>query len=262
MSPFIAKKFPGRIFINYRREECGWQADRLCDQLVKHFNKGQVFKDIDSIKPGDDFIEVITKEIGSCHVLLALIGDKWLTITDKSNRRRLRNTDDPVRLELETALRCKVRIVPILIDGARMPLADELPASLADIVHRHAFEVSRSRFNDDVERLLAALDEIIMELRASPQPPTADDQVQARSNVADKTVISMMGPSRPPTTDNRQRPVLRRLASSGPPSKDDQEESVLPSLVRQKPEPNPEPVPKLVRRAPERQSRSKRSGKR
>jgi hypothetical protein len=92
--------------------------------------RGQIFKDIDSIQLGDDFVEVITTAVGSCDVLLALIGDRWLTITDERGRARLDDPDDFVRLEIEAALTRNVRVIPILVEGARMPRADHLrPAS-------------------------------------------------------------------------------------------------------------------------------------
>jgi hypothetical protein len=132
----------GRIFINYRREETAYAAGWLYDRLAGHFGGGQVFKDVDSIQPGDDFIEVIARAVGSCDVLLALIGDEWMTITDTQGRRRLDSSGDFVRLEIEAALSRKVRVIPVLVDGARMPRADELPDSLAALVRRQALELS------------------------------------------------------------------------------------------------------------------------
>ena len=117
----------GRIFMSYRREDTAYPAGWLYDRLARHFARGQVFKDIDSIELGDDFVEVITTAVGSCDVLLALIGDRWLTLTGQDGRRRLDNLDDFVRLEIEAALARDVRVIPILVEGARMPRADELP---------------------------------------------------------------------------------------------------------------------------------------
>ena len=70
--------FPGRIFISYRREETAYPAGWLYDRLAGRYGDGQIFKDVDSIQLGDDFVEVITRAVGSCDVLLALIGDQWL----------------------------------------------------------------------------------------------------------------------------------------------------------------------------------------
>lgn len=159
----------GRVFISYRRQDTAWLAGYLYDRLAERY---QVFKDIDSIDVGDDFVEMIGVAVGSCDVLLALIGDQWVaTIADKDGRRRLDNPDDFVRLEIEAALARKVRVIPILVDGARMPYADELPPSLAGLVRRNALELSPARFEYDTSRLLRVLDRSLTEeaLRAAPE---------------------------------------------------------------------------------------------
>ena len=145
---------PGRIFMSYRREETAYSAGWLFDRLVGHFGRDQVFKDVDSIDLGDDFAEVITTAVGACEVLLALIGDRWLTMTDQDGQRRLDDPHDFVRLEIEAALTRDVRVIPILVAGAQMPRAEELPASLAKLVRRQALELSPSRFDSDTQRLL------------------------------------------------------------------------------------------------------------
>jgi TPR repeat protein len=158
---------PGRIFLSYRREETAYPAGWLYDRLADRYGRGQVFKDVDSIQLGDDFVEVITAAVGSCDVLLALIGDRWLTITDKDERRRLDDPQDFVRLEIEAALTRNVRVIPILVDAARMPRADELPAGLAKLVRRQALELSPSRFDFDTSRLLRVLDKALAEVRSA-----------------------------------------------------------------------------------------------
>jgi hypothetical protein len=165
---------PGRIFISYRREETAYPAGWLYDRLADRYGGGQVFKDVDSIQLGDDFVEVITRAVGSCDVLLALVGDQWLTITDTHGRRRLDDPDDFVRLEIEAALTRNVRVIPILVDAARMPNADELPASLAKLVRRQALELSPARFDFDTSRLLKVLDKTLAEVRTAHDdaPPT------------------------------------------------------------------------------------------
>jgi hypothetical protein len=167
----------GRIFISYRREETAYPAAWLFDRLADRYGGRQVFKDVDSIQLGDDFVEVITRAVGSCDVLLALIGDDWLTITDEHGRRRLDDPDDFVRLEIEAALTRRVRVIPILVDGAQMPRADELPDSLVRLGRRQALELSPTRFEADTSRLLKVLDMTLTEVRtaqadaASTVPP-------------------------------------------------------------------------------------------
>jgi hypothetical protein len=151
----------GRIFMSYRREETAYPAAWLFDRLASHFGRDQIFKDVDSIELGDDFVEVITTAVGSCEVLLALIGSRWLTITDQDGHRRLDNPGDFVRLEIEAALTRNVRVIPILVDEARMPRAEELPASLAKLARRQALELNPGRFEADTRRLLRVLDRTI-----------------------------------------------------------------------------------------------------
>jgi tetratricopeptide (TPR) repeat protein len=151
----LNESLPGRIFISYRRQETAWPAGRLYDVLVEHFPPEQVFKDVDNIDPGDDFVERITAAVSSCDVLLALIGQQWLTITDETGQRRLDNPGDYVRLEIETALTRKIRVIPILVDDAQMPRANQLPANLAPFARRNAVEINPLTF--DTERLIATV---------------------------------------------------------------------------------------------------------
>ena len=97
----LNESLPGRIFISYRRQETAWPAGRLYDLLVEHFPAEEVFKDVDNIEPGEDFVERITAAVGSCDVLLALIGPQWLTMADENGQRRLDNPEDFVRVEMK-----------------------------------------------------------------------------------------------------------------------------------------------------------------
>jgi TIR domain/WD40-like Beta Propeller Repeat len=156
----------GGIFISYRRQETAFPAGWLYDRLRYRFGPDQVFKDVDNIDPGDDFIDKITTAVGSCDVLLALMGREWLTIRDAGGGRRLDDPEDFVRVEIEAALSRGVRVIPLLIDGAVMPRADQLPASLARLVRRQAQELSPSRFDADANRLVVVLERTLAEARA------------------------------------------------------------------------------------------------
>jgi TIR domain len=160
----------GRIFISYRREETAYPAGWLYERLAARY-AGQVFKDVDSIELGEDFVDVITAAVGSCDVLLALIGDQW--VADEDGRRRLDEPDDFVRLEIETALTRNVRVIPILVDGATMPRAEQLPPSLARLVRRQALELSPARFDSDTSRLLKVLDTTLAEVRSAQDDASA-----------------------------------------------------------------------------------------
>ena len=210
---------PGRIFISYRREDTDFPAGWLYERLADHFDGGQVFKDVDSIQLGDDFVEVITTAVGSCDVLLAVIGERWLTITDEDGKRRLDNSDDFVRLEIEAALAREIRVIPILVDGARIPRAEELPDSLSRLVRRHALELSPTRFAADTTRLLTVLDRTLAEVHAQtaaknalgitalpaepppvPEPPVPEPKPKAAAPP----------PAQPPPVASKQRSAPRR----------------------------------------------------
>ena len=113
--------------------------------------------------------------MGSCHVLLALIGNRWLTVTDQEGRRRLDDPSDFVRLEIEAALARGIRIIPILVDGIRMPRADQLPGSLAGLARRQGLKLSQDHFGGDFQRLLPALQRAIT---------TAQEQVRQHAEEA------------------------------------------------------------------------------
>ena len=149
---------PGsRVFLSYRREDAGYPAGWLFDQLAARLGTDRVFKDVDSIEPGDDFAEVITEAVKSCAVLLVVIGARWLAAAGQDGR-RLDDPGDFVRLEIEAALARGVRVIPVLVDGARMPRPDQLPASLAPLARRQAIDLSHSRFSADLTGLLNVLD--------------------------------------------------------------------------------------------------------
>ena len=153
----------GGIYVSYRRSDTAYPAAWLYDRLVGHFGPDRVFKDVDSIEIGQNFPEVIANSVASCDVLLALIGNQWLTATDESGRRRIEDPNDFLRLEIEAALVRSVLLIPVLVDGAPMPRVEELPASLAGLARRQALRISPTRFEFDIGQLLDQLDRILAE---------------------------------------------------------------------------------------------------
>ena len=149
------------VFISYRRQDTQHLAGRLYDRLRDHFGRERVFMDVDSIEPGLDFGEAIDKAVRSSGVMLVLIGENWLTSTDRQGRRRLDNPDDYVRLELEATLNRQVRVIPVLVEGAAMPTSQELPASLASFSRRNALEMTHTRFDDDAKRLIDIIQRVL-----------------------------------------------------------------------------------------------------
>jgi hypothetical protein len=88
------------VFISYRREDSGGYAGRLFDVLSAHYGRENTFMDLDAIRGGDNFVTGIEQKVGQCDVLLAIIGERWLTIAGEDGARRLDNAGDFVRLEI------------------------------------------------------------------------------------------------------------------------------------------------------------------
>src|SRR3954454_3717472 len=105
------------IFISYRRTDAAGHAGRLYDRLVDRFGQASVFKDLDSMEPGADFVEVIQETVARCDALIAVIGRDW-TAAEQGGSRRLDDPEDWVRLEIANALTRKIRVVPVLVAGA------------------------------------------------------------------------------------------------------------------------------------------------
>ena len=226
-----AQSSPGRIFISYRREDTAYPVGWLFDRLVGHFGRDQVFKDMDSIELGEDFVQEINKALAGCDVLLALIGDRWLTITDEDGKRRLDLPGDNVRLEIETALARNVHVIPILVEGARMPEPGVLPPSLAMLARRQALELSPSHFEADIARLIRALDKTVYELqtkgrvdadgtqgvdRAQPDADAPEERFGRKSGNTAPTSTPISETKDPAAVDDHRTPNLRDMSLDRP----------------------------------------------
>lgn len=141
-------------FISYRREEASGHAGRLYDLPLTQFRSDQVFMDVDAIPPGVDFGVHIQAAVARCDVLLAMIGPRWSTLTDDRGMRRIDNPRDVVRIEIESALRRDIRVVPLLVQGSQMPREEDLPEPLRPLARRNALELSDTHFRFDADRLI------------------------------------------------------------------------------------------------------------
>lgn len=143
-----------RIFISYRREDSEGYAGRLAADLERLYGPDQVFLDVDDIGPGIDFLAEIQRALGGAEVLIALIGPRWLEPADAP---RILDTSDPVRQELEIGLASDMTLLPVLVGGAAMPRADQLPASLRRLARINALRLDHSAWAEGVARLHQSL---------------------------------------------------------------------------------------------------------
>lgn len=127
--------------------------------------------DVAAIEPGKDFRKAIDESVATCSVLLAMIGQEWLETKDASGRRRLEDPQDFVRLELASALRRDIPVVPVLVRGAKMPLVERLPDDLKDLAFRNAVELTHARWKSDVQVLVQALRPCLEEPAAGTEGP-------------------------------------------------------------------------------------------
>jgi hypothetical protein len=155
-----------RLFISYRRNDSAGYAGRVHDRLQQEFGRDFLFMDVDSIPLGANFAKVLGDEVAKCDVLLAMIGPGWLDAHDENGNRRLENADDFVRIEVGTALKRSIPVIPILLDGAQVPKASQLPDDLKELALRNGLDVRHASFGEDMQRL-------IRRLKGAPQQPAS-----------------------------------------------------------------------------------------
>ena len=152
-----------KIFISYRRDDAEEAAGRLSDHLVNQFGRENIFMDVDGIDPGRDFRKVIDETLIQCDVLLGVIGKNWLDTKDETGRRRLDDASDFVRLEIASALRRDIPVIPVRVQGASIPKPDQLPDDLKDFSYRNSVELTHERWNSDVQALVEKLRRVMTE---------------------------------------------------------------------------------------------------
>ncbi|MBC8503476.1 MAG: toll/interleukin-1 receptor domain-containing protein [Chloroflexi bacterium] len=150
-----------KIFISYRRKDTQGFAIALYNQLRDRFGEEAIFMDIDVLKPGANFVEQLQMAVSKCEVLIALIGNQWLSIEDDDGNRRLDNPDDFVRVEIATAIERGIRVIPVLVMGATMPDVHDLPNRLKMFASVQAFFIT-DRFNTDISQLINLLEEELL----------------------------------------------------------------------------------------------------
>jgi hypothetical protein len=136
----------------------------------------RVFRDVDTLRPGQDFVQAIEARLADCAVMLAVIGREWAGAKDLAGSRRLDEPFDFVRIEIAAALaRPEVLVVPVLVEGASMPTSSELPDNLKALTRRHAVSLRDETWDADVDRLVNVIEGAI----ASRDPSRADAPISA-----------------------------------------------------------------------------------
>jgi hypothetical protein len=146
-----------QVYLSYRRNDVGGYAGRLADALRQRLGAKSIFQDVTAIPLGQAFTAVIDRALDESDVVLAVIGPGWLTASTPEGRPRLLEPDDFVRLEVARALQREVRVVPVLVGGARLPTAAALPEDLQGLVERQGIVLRDESWYQDVESLARSL---------------------------------------------------------------------------------------------------------
>jgi TIR domain len=157
--------------------------------------------DVNAIPPGRDFRKAIDESIHKCSVLLAILGPGWLDSKNASGQRRLDDESDFLRLEVASALRRDIPVIPVLVRGAKMPRAEQLSSDLQELAYRNAVEITHARWKSDVQVLVRALRPYLEVPAADPSDPPAATPQKA---------IAATGPE--PTATGLEAAALARVS--------------------------------------------------
>jgi hypothetical protein len=170
----LGEKKACSVFVSYRREDSREITGRICDRLNNEFGKQAIFRDVDSIPAGVDFREHISQSIDHCTMLVAIIGDRWLDAKNKKGERRLELTNDHLRVEIETALKKGIPVIPVLVKNGAMPEEDELPEGLKPLAYRNAIPIPEEPFFHN------GVDLLIKEMAKTFSPDMSVNQVKTK----------------------------------------------------------------------------------
>jgi len=146
------------IFLCYRRGDSDDVTGRIYDRLTEAFNQERVFKDVDSIPFGVDFRKHLDDMVSKCDVLLAIIGPEWLASSNAAGTPRIEDERDFVRIEIESALKRDIPLIPVVVRGTEIPAENQLPESIRDLAYRNGIPVRADPdFHRDMDRLIEAL---------------------------------------------------------------------------------------------------------
>jgi hypothetical protein len=192
----LASADPTRVFISYRRGDSEPAAAHLRHSLEKVLGEGKIFRDLDTIKPGQDFETTIQEAIRGTTVCLVLIGETWLTLENAAGTRRIDEAHDYVRTEIEMALNAGVEVIPLLVEGARMPRSRDLPESIKALATKQAYELPWALGIKTVSKRILELEQRREEREAAERAERqrldlSDGKGIAPSELSDKAIGSL-----------------------------------------------------------------------
>jgi hypothetical protein len=182
------------IFISYRRASSSAVTYRLVDELKERFGEDSLFFDAESIDPGVPFDQAIQTALSKCTIALIVIGPTWISIADDEGKRRLDNAEDWVRREVNAAMHSHARVIPVLVEGASVPTAHDLPANIQELSGLQAFTFAKSPeyWDFDVDRLEKSLRKVDKSLpNPNPKPKLDDPKPVTKPGFSKKVMIGI-----------------------------------------------------------------------
>jgi formylglycine-generating enzyme required for sulfatase activity len=180
-----------KILISYRREDSADVTGRIYDRLVEQFGREEVFVDVESMPFGVDFRTYLDELVAKCDVFLAVIGPDWKGMTDGQSKTRIEDPKDFVRIEIESALKRAIPLIPVLVRGASIPPAEQLPKSIQELPYRHGLAIRSGRdFHRDMDLLIAHLTQPVRGLGEPQTEPTT----QSKPVLRERPLVSLAAP--------------------------------------------------------------------
>lgn len=194
LSTILGAKSKPKIFICYRRSgEGSGFGGRIADRLVEHFGQHQCFRDIENIEKGTDFVESIAKATSVCELLLVVIGPDWLTLKDSHGQPKILSKNDFVRLEVSTALSRNIRVIPILVGGAKDLTESQLPDDLKLLARRQSHELSDNRWDYDSDQLIRSIESMGIRGRTKEEREATKRKQKTIATVLATSLLILLG---------------------------------------------------------------------
>lgn len=160
----------GKVFINYRKNDASGTlrpealfVEVLADWLERSLGKGTVYLDT-TLRPGEPYPDALRSRLAEAVVLVVVIHRQWL----KDLKARKDTHRDWVHEEIATAIRSRIRLLPVVLDGAELPTHSELPSEIRSLADSQAVRLQFGALRDGVNAVLAEI-----ELIVAPNMPDA-----------------------------------------------------------------------------------------
>ena len=248
-----------KVFISYRREDSAGHAGRVHDRLVREFGSDLLFMDVDGIPLGVNFVKVLQEEVAKCSALLAVIGHEWLNVRDEDGRRRLDNPDDFVRVEIAAALQRDIPVIPIMLEGTKVPKANQLPKDLQGLALRNGLGVRHASFHTDIDILIRGLKGRLTEAnekRVQSLTPGADKNIWMDDGAGDRDTTPNLRSAQETTRQSDVKGPLHQIANPAVSAEQRAVVTITPALskipeeVTNFPDENDKSIPKAIAAEP------------